>query len=178
MQNIEKIIRNEQDFLIIGHISPDGDTIGSGMALLLALQGLGKSAIFVIDGKVVPDVVRLTSEGVKPRCVTLPNNLIKECGAFDIRYPDIAVEQIADIVKVPAGIKRIPQFLAKLVGVVAHTAVKVHKRSVEIVVNLKFARALMKQYPSATAEHLDIPVAPLVKSGDNGIPKRLLAANP
>ena len=52
MQNIEKIIRNEQDFLIIGHISPDGDTIGSGMALLLALQGLGKSAIFVIDGKV------------------------------------------------------------------------------------------------------------------------------
>lgn len=133
---------------------------------------------FVNDGKVVPDVVRLTSEGVKPRCVTLPNNLIKECGAFDIRYPGIAVEQIADIVKVPAGIQRIPQFIAKLVWVVAHTAVKVHKRSVEIVVNLKFARALMKQYPSATAEHLDIPVAPLVKSGDNGIPKCLLAANP
>ena len=71
---------------------------------------------FVNDGKVVPDVVRLTSEGVKPRSVTLPNNLIKECGAFDIRYPGIAVEQIADIVKVPAGIKRIPQFIAKLVG--------------------------------------------------------------
>ena len=66
---------------------------------------------FVNDGKVVPDVVGLTSEGVKPRSVTLPNNLIKECGALDIRYPGIAVEQIADIIKVPAGIKRIPQGL-------------------------------------------------------------------
>ncbi len=52
MQKIEKIIKNEKDFLIIGHISPDGDTIGSGMALLLALQKLGKSAVFVIDGKI------------------------------------------------------------------------------------------------------------------------------
>ena len=52
MQEIETKIRNEQDFLIIGHISPDGDTIGSGMALLLALKSLGKSAIFVVDGKV------------------------------------------------------------------------------------------------------------------------------
>ena len=61
---------------------------------------------FVNDGKVVPDVVGLTSEGIKPRSVTLPNNLIKECGAFDIRYICVTVEQIADIVKVPSGWSR------------------------------------------------------------------------
>lgn len=64
MQEIEKKIRNEQDFLILGHISPDGDTIGSGMALLLALQGLGKSAIFAVDGK-LPEKMAFLSDYAK-----------------------------------------------------------------------------------------------------------------
>ncbi len=54
MQNIAGKIRREQDFVIIGHVSPDGDTIGSGLALLLALQKMGKSAVFFVDG-VLPD---------------------------------------------------------------------------------------------------------------------------
>lgn len=64
MQEIEKKLRSEQDFLILGHISPDGDTIGSGMALLLALQGLGKSAIFAVDGK-LPEKMAFISEYAK-----------------------------------------------------------------------------------------------------------------
>jgi phosphoesterase RecJ-like protein len=40
--------------LITTHIGPDGDGIGTGLALLLALERLGKTVRFVIPSKVVP----------------------------------------------------------------------------------------------------------------------------
>ena len=77
MQEIEHKPRSEQDFLILGHISPDGDTIGSGMALLLALQGLGKSAIFAVDGK-LPEKMAFISEYAKVYLPMLQRSIWKE----------------------------------------------------------------------------------------------------
>lgn len=42
------------DFLVIGHVSPDGDTVGSGLALCLGLQQMGKRAVFGLHGA-LPD---------------------------------------------------------------------------------------------------------------------------
>ena len=48
------VIRRGRTFIIACHIRPDGDTLGSGIALWLALNGLGKKAWIVsVDG--VPD---------------------------------------------------------------------------------------------------------------------------
>src|SRR4051812_33472962 len=41
-QPIADIIRRENSFLILTHYRPDGDAIGSQLALVLLLKGLGK----------------------------------------------------------------------------------------------------------------------------------------
>ena len=43
-------IREHDDFVVIGHVSPDGDAAGSCMALKLALDALGKRACVVLPG--------------------------------------------------------------------------------------------------------------------------------
>jgi phosphoesterase RecJ-like protein len=45
------MLRGRDDFLIASHLSPDGDTLGSAIALSLALEATGKkSAVFSKDG--------------------------------------------------------------------------------------------------------------------------------
>lgn len=64
MQNMQQIctkIKQNNSFLVMGHVSPDGDTLGSGMALVLALISMGKSAVFVVDG-VLPDKLQFIAE--------------------------------------------------------------------------------------------------------------------
>lgn len=43
-QEIAKILRENNNFYILTHISPDGDTLGSAFALCLALQKINKNA--------------------------------------------------------------------------------------------------------------------------------------
>jgi len=71
-------ISAHQSFMIVGHVGPDGDAIGSGLALRLALESLGKRAIVIsTDGvplgcRFLPlqeTVVRELPQGFKPQCV-------------------------------------------------------------------------------------------------------------
>jgi len=41
-QEIGRILREHQRFAILGHVRPDGDALGSQLALALSLQALGK----------------------------------------------------------------------------------------------------------------------------------------
>src|SRR5467141_3324651 len=41
-QEIGQILREHQRFAILGHVRPDGDALGSQLALALSLQALGK----------------------------------------------------------------------------------------------------------------------------------------
>ncbi|MBQ4288877.1 MAG: bifunctional oligoribonuclease/PAP phosphatase NrnA [Clostridia bacterium] len=52
MQEIAEKIRTKNNFLIVSHVNPDGDAIGSGMALKLILEKMGKKAVFTLDGNV------------------------------------------------------------------------------------------------------------------------------
>ena len=52
MQKIAEKILKSDDFLIVAHVNPDGDAIGSGMALRNILEKLGKKALFTLDGTV------------------------------------------------------------------------------------------------------------------------------
>lgn len=51
-QQMAQALREEDDFVLIAHVSPDGDTIGSSLALLQALHAEGKRAVAVMDGKI------------------------------------------------------------------------------------------------------------------------------
>lgn len=50
MREIAQIIRQNDGVMLISHISPDGDTLGSACALLLALRAMGKKACAVCEG--------------------------------------------------------------------------------------------------------------------------------
>lgn len=52
MKAIIKLLNEHSRFLLISHISPDGDTLGSAAALALALSDMGKSAALAVDGTV------------------------------------------------------------------------------------------------------------------------------
>ena len=47
IDEIIKIIRSEERFLIVSHIHPDGDSIGSQVALLLILEEMGKRCVIM-----------------------------------------------------------------------------------------------------------------------------------
>ena len=47
---IAQELKSKDDFVLIAHISPDGDTMGSTLALLSALERMGKSAYATVDG--------------------------------------------------------------------------------------------------------------------------------
>lgn len=47
LEQIADVLRNSRDVLILEHEKPDGDCIGSGLALALALSSLGKKAMLL-----------------------------------------------------------------------------------------------------------------------------------
>jgi len=52
-KDLLQFLKKEDNFLIVGHISPDGDALGSALALSMALESLGKKTI-VYDKDTVP----------------------------------------------------------------------------------------------------------------------------
>ena len=78
------IVRAGQRFVVASHQRPDGDAIGSAMAMALALRAMGKEATVVFDG--VPPVFLQPFPGVDGIQVTTAAGgaydaaLIMECG--------------------------------------------------------------------------------------------------
>lgn len=57
MKDIVRVLRDEDNFLVATHLNPDGDAIGSVIALARGLQSLGKRTI-VFDKDGVPQTLR------------------------------------------------------------------------------------------------------------------------
>ncbi|WP_019119166.1 DHH family phosphoesterase [Brevibacillus massiliensis] len=51
LQDAARFMREHDDFLIISHVSPDGDTTGSALAVGLMLEQLGKRCTLVNEGE-------------------------------------------------------------------------------------------------------------------------------
>ena len=92
IQEVVNTIQSHADFLIVSHVRPDGDSLGSQLALALILQSLGKN-VEVLSRDPVPtryvslpgaDQVRVANRRGKSREVTF----ILECG--NIHRPGIA----------------------------------------------------------------------------------------
>lgn len=52
------LIKQSKSFLIVGHINPEGDSLGSSLALSLGLRKLGKKDICVLSKDPVPETLR------------------------------------------------------------------------------------------------------------------------
>jgi len=49
-----ELIKNRNNFVLVGHSNPDGDSIGSCYGLALALAKIGKTPVVLLDGPVAP----------------------------------------------------------------------------------------------------------------------------
>ena len=139
---------------------------------------LQSSGGFVNSGKVLPHAVRLSTEGVQPGGIALADDLVKVCRPPDIRKDGFGVQELPDIGKVLAGIEDKGELPAQLGGMLPYTPVQIGEVGVEVIVHFKLPGGLIKEHPAPAAEHLDVPVAPPVEPADNGVPQRLLPADP
>ncbi len=87
IDEIVRILKSEDRFLITSHLKPEGDSIGSQLALKLALLRLGKECV-VVDDDPIPDIFRFLSgsnEIVRPEKVgeVPPVSVVLDCGQWD-----------------------------------------------------------------------------------------------
>ena len=59
MKELAEFIRQGTSFAVISHVSPDGDTMGSAAALLLALEKMGKKGQWFCEGGVPEDFMKV-----------------------------------------------------------------------------------------------------------------------
>ncbi|MDZ7672293.1 MAG: bifunctional oligoribonuclease/PAP phosphatase NrnA [Halanaerobiales bacterium] len=55
LENISEYIKENNDYLIIGHIDPDGDAIGSIMAFKFLLDRLGKNSLLLLHSDIIKE---------------------------------------------------------------------------------------------------------------------------
>lgn len=79
LQQIVDCINSHQTFLVVAHENPDGDAIGSTMALALALREMGKDAT-AYNSDPVPAAMSYL-----PQSATLLNSLPEDAG-FDVAF--------------------------------------------------------------------------------------------
>lgn len=78
-QDILKIFEENDNFLILTHKSPDGDTLGSGFGLCAFLRDMGKKAN-VVNSDSFPERYDLIYEGYYPQ-------------EFDVKYVIAVISQ-------------------------------------------------------------------------------------
>src|ERR1051325_5208116 len=54
LSQVVQLIEQKQSFMITSHIRPDGDGLGSGLALYWMLRGMGKEVDVVLRDRVPP----------------------------------------------------------------------------------------------------------------------------
>ena len=64
MQNIVDFIKKNDNFIVTSHVAPDGDNIGSSIAMTQFLVNNGKKAHHFLDDK-IPSSLAFISDRVK-----------------------------------------------------------------------------------------------------------------
>lgn len=78
MKKTIDVLNKCNDFILISHISPDGDTLGSAAALCLALKSMGKNATLCLDAP-VPDKLSFLNKYVSFKRPEELKDKIYEC---------------------------------------------------------------------------------------------------
>ena len=63
LSKVAEFLLNHDNFTVLTHAHPDGDTLGSGFALVSALRGLGKKANVLCPDPIPHKFDYLTAEG-------------------------------------------------------------------------------------------------------------------
>ena len=66
-QQVLSAVQAADSVLLFCHVSPDGDTLGSALALKLRLTAMGKSVRLLVDGEVPSNLAFLSRMGATER---------------------------------------------------------------------------------------------------------------
>ena len=87
IDNIIDFIKGSNDFVVTSHISPDGDNIGSTLAIYYALKILGKNVYYVLDDNaplnlefLIKDIIKLNSQEFISLNLDDHNLIALDCG--------------------------------------------------------------------------------------------------
>lgn len=87
LPEVVALIQRKKSFLITGHVSPEGDVLGSGLALALALRRMGKSAEVVNRDPFPRQLLFLPHEGLysQRETITQPAEvlIVVDCGTLE-----------------------------------------------------------------------------------------------
>jgi phosphoesterase RecJ-like protein len=90
---IQQVILNHSNFVIAGHLNPDGDAVGAGFALGLALSGLGKEVLVVF-------------ESFAPKLEIIPGRQLLYYGPIDELSPEVFIcVDCADKARIGGGLE-------------------------------------------------------------------------
>ena len=101
----------------------------------------------------------LTSEGIQPRGITLPNDLIEVGGSAYIWNFRLTVKHFPDVFEVGSGVQSVLEFRAQLFGMFSDTPIEVCEVRVKVVIDFKFGGRFVEEHPTAATEYFDISVA-------------------
>lgn len=89
LSQVVAAIDTRDNFLITAHIHPDGDSVGSMLALAWALERLGKRVQRVLAERVplscqtLPGVEKIANPSMFPPGTVFPNAIVLDCGDLD-----------------------------------------------------------------------------------------------
>ena len=58
LQETAALLQAANKIVLCSHVSPDGDTLGSALSLMKALQKLGKDVIVTVDDDIFPKLLQ------------------------------------------------------------------------------------------------------------------------
>ncbi len=91
MQELVERIRQKKNFVVTSHVNPDGDNIGSSVAMTRYLRSIGKDAVHILDDDIPENLKFLLSDHEILRSDRMQDNKIS-LDSYDLIVVDCSVE--------------------------------------------------------------------------------------
>jgi phosphoesterase RecJ-like protein len=98
-QDALAVLRSAKRILVVGHIPPDGDCVGSALGLMKALKAMGKDAVAVVDDDLPAQTRAIDTKGEVKRFADAIAGAPEGIAAFDlVVLVDVALtKRIGDV---------------------------------------------------------------------------------
>ncbi len=91
MQELVERIRQKKNFVVTSHVNPDGDNIGSSVAMTRYLRSIGKDAVHILDDDIPENLKFLLSDHEILRSDRMQDNKLG-LDSYDLIVVDCSVE--------------------------------------------------------------------------------------
>ena len=101
MQEVKETIKGAKNAIILSHVDPDGDAVGSMIAFYLALKAMGKKAV-MCSADPVPEIYKFLPESGKIKADINGGKydlaIVLDCGDGKRVGKDVDLKSLAEIV--------------------------------------------------------------------------------